>query len=86
MKRNHKKEKIETERKGVLRSQIFNLFLVSRFFVRDILGRVIVWGLECIKLIKAGMFKELDSLDSYPVHFGIIEGLVTSLCLASKLE
>ena len=27
----------------------------------------------------------MDILDSYPVHFGIIEGLVTSLCQASKL-
>ena len=40
---------------------------------------------ECTKLIKAGSFEELDTLDSYPGHFGIIEGVVTSLCHASKL-
>ena len=40
---------------------------------------------ECTKLIKAGSYEELDTLDSYPGHFGIIEGMVTSLCHASKL-
>ena len=40
---------------------------------------------ECTKLIKAGSFEELHTLDSYPGHFGIIEGVVTSLCHASKL-
>ena len=38
---------------------------------------------ECTKLIKTGIFQELGSLGSYPLHFGIIEGLVTSLCQAS---
>ena len=41
-------------------------------------------ALECTKLMKVGIFLELDTLDSYLVHFGIIEGLVTSLCQASK--
>ena len=36
---------------------------------------------ECTKLIKAGSFEELDTLDS----FVIIEGMVTSLRHASKL-
>ena len=35
-------------------------------------------ALECTKLVKVGIFLELDTLDWYPVHFGIIEGLVTS--------
>ena len=35
--------------------------------------------------VKVGIFLELDTLDSYPVHFGIIEGLVTFLCQASKI-
>ena len=39
-------------------------------------------ALECTKL---GVVLALDTLDSYLVHFGIIEGLVTSLCLASEL-
>ena len=34
---------------------------------------------------EVGIFLELDTLDSCPVHFGIIESLVTSLCQASKL-
>ena len=38
---------------------------------------------ECTKLIKTGIFQELGSLGSYPLHFVIIEGLVTSLCQAS---
>ena len=38
-------------------------------------------ALEYTKLMKVRIF---DTLDSYPVHFGIIEGLVTSLCPASK--
>ena len=40
---------------------------------------------EYIELMKAGSFEELDTLDSYPGHFGIIEGVVTSLCHDSKL-
>ena len=42
-------------------------------------------ALECSKLMKVGIFLELDTLDLCPVHFGIIEGLVTSLFQASKL-
>ena len=36
--------------------------------------------------MKVGTFLELDTLASYPMHFVIIEDLVTSLCQASKLE
>ena len=36
-------------------------------------------ALEFTKLMKVGIFLELVTLDSYPVDFGIIEGLVTSL-------
>ena len=35
--------------------------------------------LEYTKLIKVGIFWKLDTLDSYPVHFGIIQSLVTSV-------
>ena len=35
--------------------------------------------LESTKLMKVGIFLELDTLDSYPVRFDIIEGMVTSL-------
>ena len=42
-------------------------------------------ALEYTKLLKVGIFLELDTLDSHPMHFGIIEGLVTSLCQAYKL-
>ena len=42
-------------------------------------------ALECTKLMKVGIFLKLNTLELYPVHFGIIEGLVTSLCQASKL-
>ena len=38
------------------------------------------FALECTKLMEVGTFLELDTLDSFPVNFGIIEGLVTSLC------
>ena len=40
-------------------------------------------ALECTKLMNVGIFLELDILDS--MHLGIIEGLATSLCQASKL-
>ena len=40
---------------------------------------------EYTKLMKVGIVLELDTLDTYLEHFGIIEGLVTSLCQASKL-
>ena len=40
--------------------------------------------LECTKFIKEGIFEEFYTLASYPVHLGIIEDLVTSLCQASK--
>ena len=33
---------------------------------------------------KRGNTLGLDTLDSYPVHYGVIEGLVTSLCQASN--
>ena len=42
-------------------------------------------ALECTKLMKVGIFLELDALDLYPVHFGLIESLITSLCQVSKL-
>ena len=42
-------------------------------------------ALECTKLIKVGIFLKLNTSDSYPVHFGIIEGLFIILCQASKL-
>ena len=42
-------------------------------------------ALECTKLMKVGIFLKLDTLDSFPVHFGIIKGLITSLCQALKL-
>ena len=38
------------------------------------------------KLMKVGIFLELDTLDSYPMHFGIIECLVTSLYQALLLS
>ena len=41
-------------------------------------------ALECTKLIKVGIFWKLDTLDSYPVHFGVIEGLVISLYQTSN--
>ena len=33
--------------------------------------------LEFTKFMKVGICLELDTLDSNPVHFGIIKGLVT---------
>ena len=36
----------------------------------------------CSRMYKVEIFWELDTLDSHSVHFGIIEGLVTSLCQA----
>ena len=39
-------------------------------------------ALESTKVMKVGIFLELDTLDLYPVHFGIIDGLVTSFCQA----
>ena len=41
---------------------------------------------ECTKLTESGNILGLDTLDSYPVHFGIIEGLVTSYCQDSSLN
>ena len=37
------------------------------------------------KVDESGNIFGTQSLDLYPVHFGIIEGLITSLCQASKL-
>ena len=34
-------------------------------------------ALEYTKVMKVGIFLELDTLDSYPVPFGITEGLTT---------
>ena len=35
-------------------------------------------ALEYTKVMKVGIFLELDTLDSDPVHFGITERLITS--------
>ena len=37
------------------------------------------------KVDKSGNILGTGTLDSYPVHFGIIKGPVTSLCQASKI-
>ena len=34
-----------------------------------------VFTLECTKLMKVGIFSELDTLDSYPVHFARLPSL-----------
>ena len=34
-------------------------------------------ALECTKLITVGIFLELDTLDSYPVHFARLPSLYT---------
>ena len=44
-------------------------------------------ALECTKLMKVGLFLDLDTTDVNEkdvsqLHFGIIEGLATSLCQA----
>ena len=57
------------------------MFLKSVRIVRKFCPQL---ALECTKLIKVGIFYELDTLDSYPAHFGVIEVLVTSLYQASK--
>ena len=41
--------------------------------------------LECTKLMKVGIFLELDALDLYPVHFSITEFLVTFIFQISSL-
>ena len=47
-------------------------------------------ALECTKLMKVGIFLELDTLDSYPVHFARLPSLYTVrgfalLALAHKM-
>ena len=47
-------------------------------------------ALECTKLMKVGLFLDLDTTDVNEkdvsqLHFGIIEGLATSLCQSSKI-
>ena len=46
-----------------------------RTFVRSYKHNATVFTLECTKLIKVGTFFELDSLDSYPVHFASLASL-----------
>ena len=63
-----------------------NIFLqhnavVSENFEKPMQILTATRALEYTKLMKVGIF---ETLDSYPVHFGIIEGLVTSLCQVSK--